>query len=488
MEKIRTAVCTAIALAVVSLFSAAAHAELNEYILDSGLYSEKEIAFMEDLERLIEEHSNTPICVSDYGINVERLNELYTTLYCSRPDFYYASGVKGLITYSNDELYFNVKYNYDKDRTELMQKEIDRRTDEIFAGMGENMTVKEKLLYFHDAVVGMVEYTESETDRGRNIYDVFVKGKALCVGYSLAFEYLCDKAGIPCITVYSKDHIWNMVQVDDEWYYVDCTWDELVTEQPNCVMHMLLLVSEDYFNKYYMSHGDYEAAYEADSDRFEDELWRSVICRMDYYKGIWYFVADGGFYCYDVNTGAIDLPYEFHEVWLDPKNTEMTVSFGKTNIWDGYILFSSKYNIYRYDPMTGKTKKIYSANQSRGMICDFVVKNNRVYVYQSDDVDSSKGVTSTFLLKKPKDGTYDVGLYALGTEKYIKICWDDLPKAEQYVIYRHNNSNGRNTKIGTTVGTSFTFKRTESDEDCRYSVRVLTADGLSDFCTWITAE
>ena len=61
-------------------------------------------------------------------------------------------------------------------------------------------------------------------------------GGALCDGYSLAYEYLLQRAGINCIVVSgyagpsaeeTEKHAWNLVQLDEEWYEVDATWDDL---------------------------------------------------------------------------------------------------------------------------------------------------------------------------------------------------------------------------------------------------------------------
>lgn len=46
-----------------------------------------------------------------------------------------------------------------------------------------------------------------------------VKGK--CTTFAYAFQFLCDRAGIPCLNVSSHGHAWNMVYVDGQWLHVD---------------------------------------------------------------------------------------------------------------------------------------------------------------------------------------------------------------------------------------------------------------------------
>lgn len=94
----------------------------------------------------------------------------------------------------------------------------------------------DKVKYFHDVLVGGCEYS-SETPDAYRAYGALVGGRAVCEGYAKAFELLCGYVGIPCLPVggSAKDadgnsqlHMWNKVQLDGEWYNVDCTWDDPV--------------------------------------------------------------------------------------------------------------------------------------------------------------------------------------------------------------------------------------------------------------------
>ncbi len=44
-----------------------------------------------------------------------------------------------------------------------------------------------------------------------------------CMAYSYAFQFLCDRAGIPCILVCNDVHMWNQVYLDGQWWGVDVT-------------------------------------------------------------------------------------------------------------------------------------------------------------------------------------------------------------------------------------------------------------------------
>ncbi len=101
----------------------------------------------------------------------------------------------------------------------------------------------EKVRSFYVWLVHNIEYDNkiysSKTNRlNQSIEVILKKQKAICWGYSKAFQQMCSLVNIPCETVvgYSKslpkgvgkmeeeDHAWNVVQIDEKWYVMDITW------------------------------------------------------------------------------------------------------------------------------------------------------------------------------------------------------------------------------------------------------------------------
>ncbi len=86
-----------------------------------------------------------------------------------------------------------------------------------------------KALDLHDMLCDMVTY-----DNSANCYCAYgalIDGKAVCSGYSKAYQLLCDYADIDCAIVYgfndSEEHAWNIIRLDDgNWYEVDVSWDD----------------------------------------------------------------------------------------------------------------------------------------------------------------------------------------------------------------------------------------------------------------------
>lgn len=99
-------------------------------------------------------------------------------------------------------------------------------------------------LQIHDLLLGCAWYNRGAgfDDYAHTAYGALVAdssgnpGGALCDGYSLAYVYLLQRAGLTAAMVCgnagpSEDdlekHAWNIVCLDNEWYEVDATWDDL---------------------------------------------------------------------------------------------------------------------------------------------------------------------------------------------------------------------------------------------------------------------
>jgi hypothetical protein len=109
----------------------------------------------------------------------------------------------------------------------------------------DDMSDYQKVKAIHDFLVDWTTYDYDEyANRGSNPSahkesGVFIKGRAVCDGYSSSFKLLCDLAGIECDIITGKasdifnndKHAWNIVKIDSNWYQVDVTWDDNITEQ-----------------------------------------------------------------------------------------------------------------------------------------------------------------------------------------------------------------------------------------------------------------
>ncbi len=141
-------------------------------------------------------------------------------------------------------------YRFSCEEMSNMNRAAEAAANEIMSGITDDMTIYDKLKYFHDYLINHCE-SDSEDPYANTIYGALVRGKALCEGYAKSFSYLCNKAGIENIIVTGETdtaHMWNMVKIDGNWYHVDVTWDKpdgMIAEMyPDMVMYQYFLVTD----------------------------------------------------------------------------------------------------------------------------------------------------------------------------------------------------------------------------------------------------
>ena len=109
----------------------------------------------------------------------------------------------------------------------------------------ESGTEYAKMVAFKNAICAAVSYDSDSASSYANVYGIpwqlipafggGTGGQIVCEGYSKAFKYLCDQAGIECYLVTgtmsssgtansgSDNHMWNIVRLDGKSYLVDVT-------------------------------------------------------------------------------------------------------------------------------------------------------------------------------------------------------------------------------------------------------------------------
>ena len=89
-------------------------------------------------------------------------------------------------------------------------------------------TDRERVEYFNDYIRTLLAYEKGKT---AGITQTFAPHtgelKAACGSYARAMKFLCAAADIPCFTISSKTHTWNLVYVDGKWLHVDVSANDL---------------------------------------------------------------------------------------------------------------------------------------------------------------------------------------------------------------------------------------------------------------------
>ena len=93
---------------------------------------------------------------------------------------------------------------------------------------GTLATDRERVEAFNDYIRTLLAYQKGKT---AGVTQTFAPHagelKAACGSYARALKFLCAAADIPCFTVSSKTHTWNLVYVDGQWLHVDVSANDL---------------------------------------------------------------------------------------------------------------------------------------------------------------------------------------------------------------------------------------------------------------------
>lgn len=143
----------------------------------------------------------------------------------------------------NIDITFTVTYLLTRDEENWVDNKVDSILQNIISS---SMTQDQKEKAIHDYIVENIAY--DETTKKNNPYDALHDGSTMCEGYALLACKMLNKAGIENLLVMGKvdnssinNHIWNLVNINEKWYHLDCTWDDPVPDIPNQVCY-------DYYN------------------------------------------------------------------------------------------------------------------------------------------------------------------------------------------------------------------------------------------------
>ena len=92
----------------------------------------------------------------------------------------------------------------------------------------------------HDYIIENCVYTDNAAHSVNTAYGALCLGTATCEGYSRAFQLVMSMLDIDNMLATGKaadsegeiqGHMWNIVKIEDAWYYTDLTWDDPVSDE-----------------------------------------------------------------------------------------------------------------------------------------------------------------------------------------------------------------------------------------------------------------
>ena len=169
------------------------------------------------------------------------LNDMAYVIHCTCPMFGAFTDFNEMSSY--DEVSGTVSWSFFVEETEfnnILQDFYDVTKTYLSNVMSTNSEAMRAMLLYY-AVIDDLNYDydllgenferldKEEANLKSSPYYVLAEKSGICTNIAQAYMFLCTQADIACGTVLhmggSGMHMWNIVQIDDKYYYCDPTWD-----------------------------------------------------------------------------------------------------------------------------------------------------------------------------------------------------------------------------------------------------------------------
>lgn len=256
----------------------------------------------------------TEVDVSSYNLNYEteyeELKNMMSQVVNETPYIFYAATSYTVSRNSNTNQIVKIGLGYTdeykkedgtvrKTKIKNTRAKLDAAINEALACVEPGMTKLEKALVLHDYIIRNTTYAKNNKQPYRlTEIGVFLKHKANCQGYSLAYGILMEKIGVPVQYVSSDEmsHMWNMIRIGKQWYHVDVTWDDPVDaneslDQYGLVKHDNFLCSSAKFEKNGHYGFDIKTAV---TTKYDNKYWKNITSSFYHYNGKWIYLTKSG--------------------------------------------------------------------------------------------------------------------------------------------------------------------------------------------------
>lgn len=222
-------------------------------------------------------------------LDEKQLDEVFKALLNDNPDLIFL-GRKCKLTPELWNDYISFDYIMTREEYKEKKREMEEKRDVIIASLSNPDNAWQTELEIHDYIISHCSYKlEDDNYTYSSAYGCLINGQAACEGYSKAAKYIFDKVGIESALISGKangngekagDHMWNIVKIDDEYYHLDCTWDDPVSKEAQpLVLHTYFNVTETTIS---INHSDFSLDFKCTSDEANYFVKQKLI--MDSYS------------------------------------------------------------------------------------------------------------------------------------------------------------------------------------------------------------
>lgn len=181
------------------------------------------------------------INVSNYNIKTTEAIQLTTILIQTNFDMYRVKKID--CSYANDSNYidyFLITYNKKAlDNVDAINEVI----EDISTAANDYEKDYDKVKFVYDYILDNYDYDFNL--KNHSVYELISTGKGVCSAYAMLFNEVMKQLDIPADIAYNKNHAWNNVLIDNEWYNIDCSAPDMTNIE--AFRYSTFLKSDKYF-------------------------------------------------------------------------------------------------------------------------------------------------------------------------------------------------------------------------------------------------
>ena len=200
-------------------------------------------------------------------LSEDSLNAVYTALLNDNPELFFLDKTCRAESY-RDVAYFCPSYAMTSDEYTSMMKKCVDAANEIVGKAMEEESAFERERIVHDEIIKRCSYSNESSNTYRSsIYGVLIYKNASCEGYAKTAKYLFDLLKMESYVITGssyapsgeiQSHMWNIINLGGDYYNLDLTWDDPVTDNGlPMIFYTYFNVSDDVLGK---THFDFENA------------------------------------------------------------------------------------------------------------------------------------------------------------------------------------------------------------------------------------
>lgn len=294
-----------------------------------------------------------------------------------------------------------------------MSSEVAAEIDRILSVVDDSMSDLEKALAVNDYFCTNYSYDLSKP-YNFTMEELLESKTGVCQAYALAYYYILnDCLDIDCALVTSDPmvHMWNAIKIDGEWYHVDVTWNDPVSDMPGRARHKYFVKSSSDF----LSGGSDERHYgwkfkgknynsdqnldiECSSDKYDDYFWNDIDTQILFDDEHYYYIGysdeenSSGNCCVlkkDKSSGKTNELFEINDYWFvwGSSNTVYANKFSTLAKFDDLIAVNTTDTVFVIDTDGKVCQKYDLANdKSDANIYFLQISGNNIKCTMSRDL------------------------------------------------------------------------------------------------------